>query len=921
MSAHAPGLTLHVAPGPMLLRHAAQRIVEINISALPDLSGVVVLLPSLRAAAQLQRALARACGASALLLPRIETLQSWAAGIQIELDITPDSRRRAWLYESLRGQGWFAGADLWQLSGEILDLIDELTLHGAALPHSAEDFYAKLAAAYAGRRNAPLQFEAGLVHELWHALTQGGSEVDRVGAYTLRLARLAKSPSAPLYAIGITDLTLAEQAFFETYSRSQPVHCFSEAVSAMSSDAAASQALDPTAVCLQAAWTTQPDAAPLMSRARMFRLHFPLSPLQGRVRLFAANSLEQEAEAAALAVRQWLQEGRRAIALVAQDRLVARRARALLERSQVLLADESGWTLSTTSASTVLMRWLDLVAGDFYYRDLLDFLKSPFALADWDAAERGAAVQHIERWVLRNNFVSGLERLRRCADGAHAPAKRAIDLLVSAASLLARNRKPLAQWLAMLRQSLDALGVRAGLEADAAGRELLQRLTVLESDLRALRETHALGEWRRWLNHELESATFRDRSVDSPVVLTHLAALDLRAFEGVVILGADAAHLPAGRGAGLFNAAVRAQLGLPTRDQQLEREQARLASLIARCDRVLVTWQAQKDSEPNPLSPYFARLVAFHDVAYGDNLRERSLADSLPALRTPPSAASGTTAPAPGAPALVPAQLTAYGYASLLACPYQFYARHMLGLNEQDEVRETLEKKDYGDLVHRILHAFHRTHPRLTGLDTAFLGRELERISSAEFSGALAANYVAHAWRLRWQKLIPAYVQWQLQREADGWTWSAGEARRELPIALPDGGSLALKGRLDRVDVRHDAAPGYAVLDYKTKQLKKLREDADHPGEDAQLAVYALLLGEPIAEMAYVALDQEPVQCVALESDDNIIGANRQRIATLFAALRNGARLPAQGIAKVCEYCEMRGLCRKPYWNADEPAD
>jgi ATP-dependent helicase/nuclease subunit B len=34
----------------------------------------------------------------------------------------------------------------------------------------------------------------------------------------------------------------------------------------------------------------------------------------------------------------------------------------------------------------------------------------------------------------------------------------------------------------------------------------------------------------------------------------------------------------------------------------------------------------------------------------------------------------------------------------------------------------------------------------------------------------------------------------------------------------------------------------------------------------------------------------------------------------LLTAVRDGAGLPAHGAAGVCGYCEMRGLCRRDYW-------
>ena len=87
-------------------------------------------------------------------------------------------------------------------------------------------------------------------------------------------------------------------------------------------------------------------------------------------------------------VRLWLQAGKRDIAIVAQDRVAARRMRALLERAEILVADETGWTFATLSVSTVLDRWLTALQSDFYHVDLLDLLKSPFIFADMAASER-----------------------------------------------------------------------------------------------------------------------------------------------------------------------------------------------------------------------------------------------------------------------------------------------------------------------------------------------------------------------------------------------------------------------------------------------------------------------------------------------------------------------------------------------------
>ena len=53
----------------------------------------------------------------------------------------------------------------------------------------------------------------------------------------------------------------------------------------------------------------------------------------------------------------------------------------------------------------------------------------------------------------------------------------------------------------------------------------------------------------------------------------------------------------------------------------------------------------------------------------------------------------------------------------------------------------------------------------------------------------------------------------------------------------------------------------------------------------------------------------EPPQDVA-----QLAQANIERLKLVFAQMREGAPLPANGVDAVCNYCEMRGLCRKVEW-------
>ena len=100
-------------------------------------------------------------------------------------------------------------------------------------------------------------------------------------------------------------------------------------------------------------------------------------------RLISAKRFEELAWAAAKTIEQHLIDGKTKLALVAQDRLVARRARALLARlgPALNIRDETGWKLSTTRAAAALNSWLELIRAPKdgpSAKALLEFLQNPF---------------------------------------------------------------------------------------------------------------------------------------------------------------------------------------------------------------------------------------------------------------------------------------------------------------------------------------------------------------------------------------------------------------------------------------------------------------------------------------------------------------------------------------------------------------
>jgi ATP-dependent helicase/nuclease subunit B len=858
-----------------LLQGVARRLLDLYAEHLPDLSGLVVLVPNHRAGLDFARALAREAGRDALIAPRITPLKTWAESFA-ERTAEPQARRLARLHAALRHADWLGAVDKWALANELLQLVDELS---AARQDPSQPSRPGVL------RNASPEREAALVEAVWQTLNGTGDDPQAryAAALDALCADIARTPR-PMVGYALGPLSGVEQAFLARCAAHTSVSLFEAGAD------------DPVASTLEQAWlSTEP---PLRTRAARLAERFAVSPVADRITLAPAAHLEGEARAVATWVAAQLRDGRQALALIALDRETARRVRALLERLDVLVADETGWTLSTTAAAAVVDRWLECVAGDFPHVELLDLLKSPFVLGDF--AARQDQVLQFELALRRQRVCQGTADIERVARHEFAALPGWLAALFDARQAFARARAPLAVWLQRLGDSLDHLAASGPLKADAAGARVLETLTALGRDLAPDAEKYDFNEWRRWLGLALESASFVDTGVDSPVVLTSLPAARGRRFDAVAVIGADARHLPVQTAPGLFSQRTRSALGLRTNADDAADAVADLTALMVQ-GPALLSWRAWNDDEPNPASALVLRLQALHHAAWGRALPEQRVGEP-PALASPLPQACARPAPTVS-PAQLPRRYSPTAYQTLLDCPYRFFVRGVLAIRELDEADEALDKSDYGNALHRILKRFHDSDPPF---DREQALARLEACSAAEF--ATLPAYTAAAWRSKWRVIAPAYVDAWLDWAASGWRHASSETDFSVAVGVAGLGEVTLHGRVDRVDRRGEAL---AVIDYKTGSRQGLKKKLKAPDEAVQLPFYAWLCD---ARAAYLPINEVPVAPLELDGDTDVDAISR-RLPELLEALAAGAPLPAAGIDADCQYCEARGLCRKGMWH------
>ncbi|NSL54669.1 PD-(D/E)XK nuclease family protein [Uliginosibacterium aquaticum] len=895
-----------IAPDAHFLpRCAAQILAFLTPAGGPaDLSTASLLLPNLKLAPALNDAL-RAVAGGPLLLPRIGTLSSLVEPWLTQHPVMPDARRQLILHSLLRRQNWLDEAMLWDVVAELTQLFDTLTEYAVKLPANEAELLEKLERGFELKDSQPLNFEARLVNTLWRAEAEG--EHSCAAARLLAAASWVDSLTGPLIVMLEAPPSQPMQALIEQAAARVPV-----------------LVLEPTravaegelAELLARVWPAKSDAPPLRARMEGFSAD-QLKAARERLRLVEAESLEDLGAAVAQQVIDWLIEGRREIAMIACDRLAARRARALLEREGVLVQDETGWKLVTTRVAAVVDAWLEVIASDAWHRALIDLLRAPLIFADLDPLTRGQGADAVERLIRESSIASGLDRLRaEAVERQMSEALPLLDRLIEARAALRPNAAgTLADWLRRLHKSLDLLGALPHFNEDQAGLHWLEWLETRAAELtepagdEVPRErSFRFAAWRTWFNRQMDAELYRDESIASPVIMTHLAATRLRPFDAAIVIGADAEHLapPAAPG-WLTHAGVRHELGLPGLD--LDRAQLRedLAGLVLASDAVVIAWQSLRRDEALMPAAEVAVLEAALRLASGESLVDKAAPRACPAS---PDVAL-TAAAAPSAPtARVPTRVSASSLQTLINCPYRYFARYVLRLAELDELSEGMEKKDFGELLHRILRDFHAQHRTLAGHSDEALLAALEGFTEAAFAGVVARNFQDHAWRLRWRGRLADYIAWQRDREKEGWRWQGGEVEERREHEIGPGRSLTLQGRIDRVDV--NAVGQQALLDYKSRAIKPLRDQVQDP-DDVQLAFYALLTGQCVAEAAYVALDGDELAAAPLAEPEERAGSLQDLIDVSFNAMLDGARMPAQGTAGACQYCEMRGLCRKEW--------
>ena len=301
---------------------------------------------------------------------------------------------------------------------------------------------------------------------------------------------------------------------------------------------------------------------------------------------------------------------------------------------------------------------------------------------------------------------------------------------------------------------------------------------------------------------------------------------------------------------------------------------------------------------------------------------------------------------------LSPTALEAYA-----RCPFQFFSRHVLGLERLDRPEEVSgpSPADYGELGHAILKGVYlalieQDYFNRKSMPDDF-GHTVAAVAQQVFAEYEKENPVGYA--LTWEclkedltRLVDQVIRRDLEEmAASGFAPAALETDMtdRLPDDWPDPvKGMTIRGRMDRID-RHRKENRLRVIDYKFKfsthqtALDKNLDRAALRGERLQPPFYSLLgrrwANEQSDEAATAAVEanfyyiaqrwpEGPLVTAEFGADDltGKVGAEiRKTVAYLADGIRHGRFFIQRGAH--CQHCDVAEICRKNHppslWRAE----
>lgn len=602
---------------------------------------------------------------------------------------------------------------------------------------------------------------------------------------------------------------------------------------------------------------------------------------------------------------------------------------------------------------------LELVATRAHRAASLALLRSPFFAFP---GVSGLEVAAFDELTLRYREPGGIERWRSLRERLGRPplqpalpgigafdrdarALAAVEALVAASEALSplAVSGPLTEKVdCLLRYLADYGRIPPSPSPSSTERSLRARrafLDILERLADAARRVDdppiEFGSFRDKLRRAIESHTFSLRTGEAGVQIVDARSAPFGSFDLVLLLGLNEGEWPLRSERNIFYPPwLLKDFGWPSDREHLASERRKFLDLLELSEKHVALFRHQiEDEVPTVPSPFLedARSIAFEreviETAGAAALAELVVtrSEALECRLVAPRSGY-EDAPAPGSagriegPLPIPEPVSPTAMELFLRCPFKYFSRHILGLEEEEDIEETLSALDRGRILHEVLQEafseWDRGGETPRSIDAESYDEALALFRRLALSKIPPGQRGVELHRLFGGAGEPGPIPWLLRREMA----RCAPRRRLLEHAFqsplrfevgPRGERpwyVRIKGRVDRADVDPDGL--LHVFDYKSGRA---------PAEEVALQVplYAMALSQeldvPVREAAYLSLrDRKAVPRADFAKATDLL-------LLALDAIGGGRFGPRPYQEHLCESCGYAGVCRKQIAESEAP--
>jgi ATP-dependent helicase/nuclease subunit B len=680
------------------------------------------------------------------------------------------------------------------------------------------------------------------------------------------------------------------------------------------------------------------------------------------------DSLEKQALSAYGKIKEWIDLGIKDIALIPNDRLLARRLSALLARDGLSIQDDQGWPLVESREAVPLLAWFDWVCQPSNHA-LIRLLNQAWTFS--------------EQPLLKNECLKELQQYIQTQDEAicsDIPSWQSyvlprLNLSQSGLMFVHSILNLSTQWVALnetkdpklvvdlFEKTWEVLGFEQSFKQHEVGLNIkaccLEILNFMKSMPELLSKPLRLVDWIFLLQSALHQTFWadqqkREKEENQPkLVFSSLLALSRLPQQAVMVLGAGIDVEGTGqldeRVEWLVDGLIHHLKSTPSSSLMFwkHKKPARLqkntwADLLSHaCDHLSLVWLSDHASSikslsllnylSNALSSMAALDLSEHWLQLGGPDQIGTLFQQVPMgqikdrhLNDWPSDPLFLTQTDLD---LLPSRLSVTALNTLQECSYRFFLESIAGVRSPN-VQNWFDVKILGQLLHEVLAQFHDTLSMQFDAsvlnDIAIDFYEQGHVIWKKVSGELIEKYrttywsdhpLSHLqtldWKIHLDELGKSYLKWWHKQYQMGWRVIQHEKPIEYDTNWIENYSeslskpLSIRGRIDRIDEKEEEK---RILDYKNQSVAVLRGNKE---KDLQLPFYGWL--EHVQSIEWLSVKKERVMQVPFykkNSKYDLAVSIPLFIDNELKSLAHGKKMKAVPDDRRCTYCQKQGICR-----------